>query len=400
MIKEKKILVFGAGKIGRSFIGQLFSRGGYEVVFVDIYKPIIDELNFRKSFDIIVKSENEERLHIKNVRGIHIDDRDQVISELSTAGIAAVSVGIKGQATVFPLISAALEARLKNEGQIPLDFILAENQRNADETFFQEIKKLLPSPFPIDDMLGLIETSIGKMVPIMTSSDLKEDPLLIFAEPYNTLILNRKSFKNTIPDIEGLAPKDNIKAWVDRKLFIHNLGHATAAYTGFLVSPGKEYLWEVLAIPKVMEKTRSAMIEASEILLKMYPGDFLNKDLRDHIDDLLERFQNRFLGDTVYRVGCDLMRKLAPDDRLSGAIKAAIQIGLPYDHILYGLVAGCRFKATDENGNSLPGDIDFRKIYSRGISAVLEEVCKFDRVKDKVVFDRARELDRLFGLKI
>ena len=35
---EKKILIFGAGKIGRSFIGQLFSRAGYELVFIDANK--------------------------------------------------------------------------------------------------------------------------------------------------------------------------------------------------------------------------------------------------------------------------------------------------------------------------------------------------------------------------
>ena len=50
MINEfhNKLVLFGAGKIGRSFIGQLFSRGGYEVVFIDVFKPVIDELNLRR----------------------------------------------------------------------------------------------------------------------------------------------------------------------------------------------------------------------------------------------------------------------------------------------------------------------------------------------------------------
>ena len=30
----EKIVIFGAGKIGRSFIGQLFSRSGYEVILI------------------------------------------------------------------------------------------------------------------------------------------------------------------------------------------------------------------------------------------------------------------------------------------------------------------------------------------------------------------------------
>ncbi|NJK84846.1 MAG: hypothetical protein HC906_01560 [Bacteroidales bacterium] len=86
--------------------------------------------------------------------------------------------------------------------------------------------------------MGLVETSIGKMVPIMTSKDIEEDLLQVFAEPYNTLILDKNGFKNPIPDIRGLAPKVNMKAWVDRKSFIHNLGHAVAAYIGKLFCPG------------------------------------------------------------------------------------------------------------------------------------------------------------------
>jgi len=45
--------------------------------------------------------------------------------------------------------------------------------------------------------------------------------------------------------------------------------------------------------------------------MKKYPEEFSAKDLVDHIDDLLYRFQNKVLGDTIFMVGCDLMRKLS-----------------------------------------------------------------------------------------
>ncbi|MBA7563374.1 Mannitol-1-phosphate 5-dehydrogenase [subsurface metagenome] len=41
---KKKMIQFGAGNIGRSFIGQLFSRSGYEVVFVDINKKLNNKI--------------------------------------------------------------------------------------------------------------------------------------------------------------------------------------------------------------------------------------------------------------------------------------------------------------------------------------------------------------------
>src|SRR4030043_1128084 len=93
-IQKNKLVLFGAGKIGRSFIGQLFRRGGYEVVFIDVYKPVIDELNRRRNYNVIIKSDKEQVLNIKNVRGVFAGDDKKVISEVATAGISAVSVGL------------------------------------------------------------------------------------------------------------------------------------------------------------------------------------------------------------------------------------------------------------------------------------------------------------------
>lgn len=71
------MVLFGAGKLGRSFIGRLFSSGRYEVVFIDVFKPIIDELNSRGDYNVINKSEKDEIINIKNTRGFDINkDKD------------------------------------------------------------------------------------------------------------------------------------------------------------------------------------------------------------------------------------------------------------------------------------------------------------------------------------
>src|SRR5512140_217430 len=108
IIKKNKLVLFGAGKIGRSFIGQLFSRGGYEVVFVDVYKPIIDELTRRGNYNVIIKSDRAEVLNIRSVRGVCADDEQAVIREVSTAGILAVSVGVNGLKFIFPVLAKGL----------------------------------------------------------------------------------------------------------------------------------------------------------------------------------------------------------------------------------------------------------------------------------------------------
>ena len=212
----------------------------------------------------------------------------------------------------------------------------------------------------------------------MPKKETEEDILLVYAEPYNTLIVDKKAFKNPIPTIEELAPKDNIKAWVDRKLFIHNLGHAATAYLGYKYSHDFVYLHEALAIPEIFEEVRQTMLQSANLLLAKYNNEFSFESLSDHIDDLLHRFQNKALGDTIFRVGCDLPRKLSSNDRLAGAINLAIELKLPYDKILHVLKIACLFRATDENGLMLPADIEFVSLFeNEGMSAVLTQICGF-----------------------
>lgn len=389
----KKLVLFGAGKIGRSFIGQLFSRGGYEVVFVDVYKTVIDELNRRCAYNVIVKGIPESVIKVTNVRGVYVDDEKAVITEISDAGIIATAVGQNGLPGIFPLLAKGFLKRLEQNPESPLDIIIAENLRNAAQYFETELKKYLPENYPFNQTIGLVETSIGKMVPLMTQKDMQQDVLQVFAEEYNTLILDKKAFKNPIPIIEGLAPKENMNAWVDRKLFIHNLGHASAAYLGFFYNSKFIYLWEVLEIPEIFNEVREIMQQSAAALLKKYPDEFTEESLQNHIDDLLSRFRNRALGDTLFRVGCDLSRKLGPDDRLSGAIKLALEMNLPYDKILKALVCGCRFRATGEDGKMLLSDIEFDRIYKTGIRKVMTQICGFDETKDKNVIKEGEEIN-------
>jgi len=386
-IEDRKIVLFGAGKIGRSFIGQLFSRGGYEVVFIDVFKPVIDALNSRKEYAVIIKSNQDEVLTINHVRGILASDEPAVVFEIATASIVAVSIGQQGLPNAIPLIAKGLLLRYKEMPHSPLDIIIAENLRHAADYFRTELKPLLPTDYPFDTLVGLVETSIGKMVPIMLQKDMEADVLQVFAEPYNTLILDKLAFRNPIPDIAGLAPKENMKAWVDRKLFIHNLGHATTAYLGFMYNPKFVYLYEALAVSEIKTVVRDTMLQAADILQKRYPEEFTLEDLTVHTDDLISRFQNRALGDTIYRVGCDLMRKLSADDRLAGAIHLAIDLEMPYNRIFNAFIAGCFFKATDEAGNRMKEDIDFSiKIQKFGFEWALTEVAGFDTNKHEAIF--------------
>jgi mannitol-1-phosphate 5-dehydrogenase len=396
-IDERKIVIFGAGKIGRSFIGQLFGCGGYKVVFVDVDAILVDLLNRRGSYRVVIKSETEEEITVPNVQAISALDRGKVVDAVSKAGIMAVSVGKNALEKVIPVIAEGLLQRNVINPGVPLDIILAENMRSAADFTRDILKKNLPSGFAIDSLVGLVETSIGKMVPIIPLTELEKDPLVVFAEPYNSLILDGKGFRSVIPEIKGLAPKSNIKAWVDRKAFIHNLGHASASYYGHYLHADAVYMYEILEDPEVMRHTRAVMLQSADILRTVYPDDFTAADLEHHIDDLIHRFRNKALQDTIFRVGQDLVRKLGVDDRFIGSIYLARQCGKPHDKIIDAMSYGLFFKATDETGSMFASDKTFLEAVSMDFESAIINELHLDRTSDTSIVEILKSKYKILG---
>jgi mannitol-1-phosphate 5-dehydrogenase len=380
---SRSLVQFGAGNIGRSFIGQLFARAGYEVVFVDVDDLIIEALNRRGAYSVIVKSDEEpdRAIEVTGVRAVHAEDLDAVARELQEATYVATAVG----AGALPKLAPAIVSGLKRRAGRPFDIIIAENVRDAAGILEHAIRSRIQSesdePATGDQlrMPGLVQTSIGKMVPIMSEADRAEDPLRVFAEPYNTLIVDRNGFIGGLPEIPNLKPVEDIDAYVDRKLFIHNLGHATCAYLGFQFDPSLTFIYQAISKPEIHGKTKRAMEEAACALIEEYPEAFTKKDLEDHIDDLLRRFANSALGDTIYRVGRDLKRKLSREDRLIGAMRLCARHTCSFETIADAAAAGFRFRATDENGRLYPVDREVALDMERApVSEVVQSTCGLD----------------------
>ena len=374
--RPDKIVIFGAGNIGRSFIGYVFSRAGWEVVFIDVDKGLVAELSRRREYDVVIKRDGgiDETIRVKNVRAVDGRDIGAVAAEFKDARLIATAVGKAALPFVIPALAAGLLER--GSAAPPLDLILAENDREAKETMRSGLARLLPESFDAKRRLGLVETSIGKMVPLMRGEDLASDRLRIFAEAYNNLIVDRRGFLNPLPAVQDLCPVENIAAYVDRKLFVHNLGHAAVAYLGYRADPSTVLICEAMKLPGVREGALRAMSEASAALALEYPLDLPEEELKKHIADLMGRFGNRALGDTVFRVGKDIPRKLGRSDRIIGAALLCERHGLGWTGIAEVFRAALGFGAANDDGSKFPADESFRSMLaSGGLRTVLAEVC-------------------------
>lgn len=342
----KKAIMYGAGNIGRGFIGKVFSDSGYEVCFLDIMQDVIDEMNRRGEYTVrIVSNEGETDTTVRPVRAVN-STTEQAVQEIADCDIMATAVGVNILPRVAPAIARGVIARMEQSGR-PLNIILCENQLEVDvlmrgwlyACFNDEQKKWA------DENLGLVEPSIGRMVPPLTPEMRAKDKLLICVEPYCELPVDRDAFKGEIPDLVGLVPYSPFEFYIKRKLFLHNGGHALCAYLGNL--KGYEYIWQAIADPEIREAARASMLASAHALIARF-GEGVRENVESNVDDLLRRFQNRALKDTVARVGADPVRKLRRNDRVVGAALFCLEQGVDPSPIITGIVAALKFDRADD----------------------------------------------------
>ncbi len=343
----KKAVMYGAGNIGRGFIGALLSRSGYQVSFVDVAMPVVQALQEQNTYPVrYVSNDGYEDVWVENVTAVNGNDGEAVAAAIAQCDIMATAVGVRVLKFIVPNIVAGLRKRWA-EGRGELNIIICENLMNANHVLEGMLKELLTQEecALFDKTVGLVEASIGRMVPVQTEEMKDGHPLRVCVEKYGYLPVDKDAFKGEIPEIADLVPYSPFDFYLKRKLYIHNMGHATCAYLGDLL--GLSYIYESIDLADVYILVKNAMLESAQALAAQYDAPL--KPLMDHIDDLLGRFTNAALGDTCQRVGGDPARKLSLEDRLIGAGKLALQQGILPCHIAAGAAAGVhRYLA--ENG--------------------------------------------------
>jgi len=368
----KNSIVFGAGNIGRGFLGQLFFESGYKLTLVDVDQELLKAIRVKGGYTIrLVDNEREEAVQIGPVKALHsVDDKEIVIQTLCQAEIGATAVGARVLPYVAPLIAEGMQRRRMLGIQAPLNLILCENLKGAAQVFRGMVDQHLSG----EDLtyaqihLGLVDTVIGRMVPTPTPEMRAVDPGLILVEPYKELPVDRKGFIGAVPQVAGMEPAENFGAYTARKLYIHNCGHAVLAYLGYL--KGYEYGWQALLDQEIYAQVRQAVDESKSGIVTHYHAQ--PEWLETHIQDLLRRFANRKLGDTIFRLGRDPLRKLAPNDRLVGAARLAEEAGVQPEAIARGIAAALRFDPPDD---SIAVELQ-SQLKEKGVDKVLEEICE------------------------
>ena len=371
----KKMIQIGAGNIGRACVGRLFHEAGYKVYFSDVLLDLLEMISKRGSYNVrMLGKDFDKTLVIDNVDEVPRDE-ESLLKLFDEIEIITTAVGVN----IFPKIAAfvvkAIKRRYETKNEKALNVVACENTTGASSKLRDSVYEFLDDNIKkwMEKKIVFPNVAVDCIVPNIKNSD----PLTVTCENFADLIIDRAVFIGDLPQVEGLSLKENLDAYVERKLFTLNTGHAITAYLGFINN--KKTIYDAINEESIKNIVLGAMRESGAVLVKRH--GFKEDEHEAYIQKILSRFFNPYLEDSVLRVGREPMRKLSYNDRLIKPILGTLEYNLKHNNLVKGVVAAFQFYSEDDNESK-----ELRKMLdSESLSDVVMKVTGLKN--EKTLFD-------------
>lgn len=360
-----KAVHFGAGNIGRGFIGSLLDQSGYTVVFVDVNGAVIDAINEKKKYQVVYASPEQENHWVTHIEGINsLTDSEKVIKAITEADLVTTAVG----PTILPIIAKLLVQGLQKrigKTDAPLNIMACENMIGGSSllktSVYESLSEEEKSAF--DQAYGFPNAAVDRIVPNQSHEN---DLLRVEVEPFYEWVVEEKGLKGK-PDVKGIHFVPDLEPYIERKLFTVNTGHAIAAYLGY--QAGLPTIASSMDHVPIHDQVENALAETGRLLVDKHGFDPAVHSA--YVQKILQRFVNPNLEDQPVRVGRSPLRKLGPHDRLIGpAVEYQERFGDVPEFLLSGIVAALKFDyKEDEEAVKLQ-----TMLQEKGLGTTLEEV--------------------------
>nr|WP_315266361.1 mannitol-1-phosphate 5-dehydrogenase [Microbacterium lemovicicum] len=339
-----KAVHFGAGNIGRGFVGLLLHEGGYDLVFSDVAAPLVDAINAASEYTVHAVGEGGGDTVVTGFRAVNsAEEPGKVVDEISTADIVTTAVGPTILKFVAPHIVAALA--LRDPQSRPLQVMACENAINATDILRDAIVELAGDDWSeLSGRAVFANTAVDRIVPGQPEGGGVD----VTVEPFYEWAIERPPFGDDPPSIPGAHFVDDLEPYIERKLFTVNTGHATTAYFGALA--GVEKISDALAEPTIAAQVEAVLEETSALLVAKHELDPVTQ--AEYRATILRRFANPLLPDTVWRVGRQPLRKLSRHERFVGPAAEAAERGLDTAALVGAMGAALAFD-DDEDAQSV-----------------------------------------------
>jgi mannitol-1-phosphate 5-dehydrogenase len=292
-----------------------------------------------------------------------VDSRSpELAKEIAQAQVVTTAVGLG----ILPRIAGALAAGIAErqaQGVTEyLNVIACENGLRASSQLKEHVYSHLTDEQKAyaDEYVAFPDCSVDRIVPPIKS----ENPIDVVVEKFYEWNVERASIKGDL-QMEGMNLADNLIAYIERKLFTLNTGHAITAYLGKL--KGLSTIADSIADEEIYTIVKAAMQESGEGLVAKYGFD--HDAHFAYIDKIIGRFRNPHLQDDVTRVGREPLRKLSANDRLIKPTMTAIEHGFATPNLVLGIGAALHYNNPED-----PQSVQLQQAIAEvGVAKVFEQ---------------------------
>ena len=363
-----KAVHFGAGNIGRGFIGQLLHQNGFEICFVDTNAALIQQLNQDGGYRIDIMDEQETTVFVDRISALNsLTETEKVIAAIKEADILTTSVGANNLVKIAPTIAKGLSERFKQKRSI--NILANENAINASNILKEAVYKTLSQQEEAvyDHYAYFVNTAIDRQ----SLGKVVEGKAVAVVEPYYEWVINRKQLDPATPfEMKHVVLIDDMQPYIERKLYIVNASHAAIAYLGDL--HGYQMIQEAIRDAEIVKVVNQFLAENSAYFVQKYRFDLA--ELEHFIEKTLKRQGNQKLSDEIIRVGGSPIRKLGPNDRLVAPVIKLEALGLPYETGVKVIAAGYHYS----HSNDSEAEKIHALIEEKGLKATIKTISHLD----------------------
>ncbi|WP_141433191.1 mannitol-1-phosphate 5-dehydrogenase [Bacillus sp. 03113] len=360
---------FGAGNIGRGFIGLLLHQSGYEINFVDIHDDLIDELNKKNDYRVILANEQKEEFLVQGFNGLNSKKNpESVVQAIATGDLITTAVGPSILPFIAPLIAEGLKKRKDIHGS-SINIIACENMIGGSSQLKGFVMNHLNKEEQdwASEYVGFPNSAVDRIVPNQNN----ENKLDVFVEPFYEWVIDRTEIVGKQPALKDVLFVQNLQAYIERKLFTVNTGHAATAYLGYVND--FHTISEAIENDQIKQVVLGALKETGRLLISKY--QFHEEKHFGYIEKIIGRFSNHHIVDHVIRVGRSPIRKLGQKDRLvAPALEYMAAFHQVPVHLVQVIAAALAFQTeSDQESITL-----YERIKIKGVRKAYCDIAKLD----------------------
>ena len=334
-MREKRVVIAGAGKIGRGYLAEVFQTGGYHITFL-VHNPEQTQA-LRSQGSYIIFRGNREETGIEEVRIAGYDayctvtERQECLQAMMQAPYVLLPIYPAACADFGRMLAEVINERAVKNPEQTMDLILCVNFMRATQQLRQAILPWLnPEALPFfEQKVGISETLVNRLSVEPTEEMRKKDPLSLSAGYGEALCIDGDAIKGELPQSPWIDVRDHLPARFVYKIWNINMQHfAVALYGSYF---GYRYVREATANPYVEQCVRH-MAKQEAVRGIGYECGMSDEELERRLGaDHWVTWTNPASNDSVARVVADMRRKLSKEDRVIGPALACLKGGkLPF----------------------------------------------------------------------